>query len=86
ALAELQAQGAAGEIAGWVYDSQGRYLDSPRNALVGGVRVEAGRSQTVIAVCAGPAKVRALHAACLGKIVNGLVTDEATASAILALK
>lgn len=85
-LAELQAQGAAGEIGSWVYDTKGRYLDSPRNALVGGVRVEAGQSKPVIGIAAGPNKVRAIHAALLGKIINGLVTDEATARAILAFK
>ncbi|MFZ1469192.1 MAG: sugar-binding transcriptional regulator [Paracoccaceae bacterium] len=84
-LAELQAAGADGEIASWVFDAKGRYIDTPRNALVGGVRVDPGRAQPVIAVAAGPSKVRALHAALLGKIVNGLVTDETTATAILAL-
>jgi DNA-binding transcriptional regulator LsrR (DeoR family) len=83
ALADLQAQGAAGEIASWVYDDQGRYIDSPRNALVGGIRVEPGQSQPVIAVAAGPRKVRAIRASLVGRIVNGLVTDEATAHQLL---
>ena len=85
-LAELQALGAAGEIGSWVYDAKGRYIDTPRNALVGGVQVEPGQSKPVIAVAAGARKVRALHAALLGRIVNSLVTDEDTARAILALK
>jgi len=83
ALNDLQGQGAIGEIAGWVYDDHGRYMDSPRNALVGGVRVEPGQTRPVIAVAAGPAKVRPLWAALNGRIVNGLITDEATAAAIL---
>ena len=83
-LKELQAQGAAGEIASWVYDDQGHYLESPRNALIGGVRVQASATQQVIAVAAGANKVRAIRAALRGRIVNGLVTDEATATAILA--
>lgn len=82
-LADLQKQGAVGEIASWVYDGQGRYLDSPRNALIGGVRVEPGQSQPVIAVAAGDRKVEAIRAAMLGRIVNGLVTDEPTAIALL---
>ena len=82
-LNDLQGQGAAGEIASWVYDDQGQYIDSPRNALVGGVRVEPGQSQPVIAVAAGASKVRSIRAALTGRIVNGLVTDEATAAAIL---
>lgn len=83
-LKELQAKGAAGEIASWVYDDEGHYLESPRNALIGGVRVQASATQRVIAVAAGANKVRAIRAALRGRIVNGLVTDEATATAILA--
>ena len=82
-LNELQAQGAVGEIASWVYDAQGRYLDSSRNALVGGVRVEPDQTRPVIGVAAGPSKVKPIHAAMKGRIVNGLITDEATATAIL---
>lgn len=83
-LNDLQGQGAAGEIASWVYDDQGQYMDSPRNALVGGVRVEPGPAQTVIGIAAGASKVRAIRAALTGRIINGLVTDEDTATAILA--
>ncbi|WP_136646035.1 sugar-binding transcriptional regulator [Tabrizicola sp. YIM 78059] len=83
-LRELQELGAAGEICSWVYDAQGRYIDTPRNALVGGVRVEPGQSKPVIAVAAGSAKVTAIRAALTGRIVNGLVTDEPTATALLA--
>jgi DNA-binding transcriptional regulator LsrR (DeoR family) len=83
ALRELQAMGAVGEIGSWIYDASGRYIDTPRNALVGGVRVEPGQSQPVIAVAAGSAKVPAIRAALAGRIVNGLVTDETTAAALL---
>lgn len=82
-LAELQAQGAAGEIASWVFDAKGRYIETTRNARVGGVRVEPGQSKPVIGVAAGAAKVHAIRAALLGRIVNGLVTDETTAAALL---
>lgn len=84
-MADLQAQGAAGEIASWVYDTRGRYIDSPRNARIGGVQVAPDQSQPVIGVAAGPSKVLAIRAALTGRILNGLVTDEATARAILDL-
>jgi len=83
-LNALQAQGAVGEIGSWVYDAQGHYIDTPRNALVGGVRVEPGQVQPVIAIAAGMQKVSAIRAALVGRIVNALVTDEATATGILA--
>lgn len=82
-LLELQEMGAVGEIASWIYDAKGRYIDTPRNALVGGVRVEPGHGKFVIAVAAGLAKVPAIRAALVGRIVNRLVTDETTAAALL---
>ncbi|WP_374429282.1 sugar-binding transcriptional regulator [Tabrizicola sp.] len=83
ALRELQALGAVGEIGSWIFDAQGQYIETPRNALVGGVRVEPGQSQPVIGVAAGQNKVGAIHAALTGRIINGLVTDEDTATALL---
>ncbi len=84
-LRDLQSQGAVGEIASWIYDAAGHYIDTPRNALVGGVRVEPDQAKPVIAVAAGAAKVPAIRAALLGRIINGLVTDEPTAAALLQL-
>jgi DNA-binding transcriptional regulator LsrR (DeoR family) len=83
-LQAMQAAGAVGEVAGWVYDSDGRYLDLSTNARVGGVRVRPGLDQPVIGIAAGPSKVPAIRAALKSRIINGLVTDEATARAILA--
>jgi DNA-binding transcriptional regulator LsrR (DeoR family) len=83
-LSELQAQGAVGEIASWVFDAEGRYIDVARNALIGSIRVEPGRDRPVIGVAAGLNKVTAIRAALVGRLLNGLVTDEATATALLA--
>jgi DNA-binding transcriptional regulator LsrR (DeoR family) len=83
-LNEMQRIGAAGEVAGWVFDRQGRYLDLGTNSRVGGVRVVPGQDRPVIGVAGGPSKVPAITAALRGRIINGLVTDEASARAILA--
>jgi DNA-binding transcriptional regulator LsrR (DeoR family) len=82
-LTEMQAAGAVGEVAGWVYDSQGRYLDLGTNTRVGGVRVTPGRDNPVIGIAGGPSKVPAIVAALKSRILNGLITDELTARAIL---
>ena len=82
-MAEFQRKGAVGEIASWVYDAQGHYIKSERDNLVGALRIEPDRAKPVIGVAAGANKVRAIRAALVGKILNGLVTDEATAAAIL---
>ncbi|NUB45759.1 sugar-binding transcriptional regulator [Fertoebacter nigrum] len=83
-LRDMQGVGAAGEIAGWVFDATGRYIDCDANDRVGGVRIDAGREAPVIGVAAGATKVRAIRAALTGRLINGLVTDEPTARALLA--
>ncbi|AWB47921.1 DNA-binding transcriptional regulator [Gemmobacter aquarius] len=83
-LSEMQRQGAVGEVAGWVFDREGRYLELGTNSRVGGVRIVAGQSRPVIGVAAGPSKAPAIRAALVARILNGLVTDEATARAVLA--
>jgi DNA-binding transcriptional regulator LsrR (DeoR family) len=83
-LDEMQAAGAVGEVAGWVYDSAGEYLDVGTNRRTGGVRVEQGLPRMAMGIAAGKSKVAAIAAALQSRIINGLVTDEATASAILA--
>lgn len=83
-LAEMQARGAAGEIVGRVYDNAGRYIETPLTGCIGGVQIEPGRAAPVIGVAAGASKVAAIRAALTGRLLNGLVTDEPTAEALLA--
>ncbi|PZQ95975.1 MAG: DNA-binding transcriptional regulator [Cereibacter sphaeroides] len=82
-LSAMQKAGAAGEVAGWVYDSDGHYLDFGTNERVGGVRIAPGRRGPVVGIAAGPNKVKALAAALKARILNGVITDEATARAVL---
>lgn len=83
-LDEMQAAGAVGEVAGWVFDAKGRYLDLGTNRRTGGVRVEPGLDRPSIGIAAGDTKVPAIRGALLSRIINGLVTDEPTARALLA--
>lgn len=83
-LRAMQAQGAAGEIVGGVYDAQGTYIETPLKGCIGGVQIEPGRAAPVIGVAAGANKVAPIRAALAGRILNGLVTDEPTARALLA--
>jgi DNA-binding transcriptional regulator LsrR (DeoR family) len=82
-LQQMQAAGAMGEVAGWAYDSEGRYLDTPVNNRVAGARVMADAGRSVIAIAAGHAKLQAMHAGLKGRIFNGLITDERTARSLL---
>ncbi|WP_116134123.1 sugar-binding transcriptional regulator [Tropicimonas sp. IMCC34043] len=83
---EIQAAGAVGEIVGWFYDESGQYLDAEPNRRVAGVRVEppGDSDKLVIGVAAGVEKIAALRGAISGRIINGLITDEDTAAALLA--
>jgi DNA-binding transcriptional regulator LsrR (DeoR family) len=83
-LTELLRLGAVGENLGWAFDAQGRLLEEGPNLRITSVRPTPGSDKPRICVAHGAAKVAALHAALLGRIVNGLVTDEATARALLA--
>jgi DNA-binding transcriptional regulator LsrR (DeoR family) len=82
-LDEMQAAGATGEVAGWVFDSQGNYLNVGTNRRTGGVRVEPGLDRPSIGIAAGASKVAAIRGALKSRIINGLVTDEPTATALL---
>ncbi|NJM82643.1 MAG: MarR family transcriptional regulator [Tabrizicola sp.] len=84
-LQDMQSAGAVGEVAGWVYDAAGVYLDLGTNKRTGGVRVEPGLPRPSIGIAAGAAKVSAIAAALQSQILNGLITDELTAQAILSL-
>ncbi|WP_426037178.1 sugar-binding transcriptional regulator [Cypionkella sp. TWP1-2-1b2] len=82
-LDEMQAAGAVGEVAGWVFDSRGVYLDVGTNTRTGGVRVAPGLDRPSIGIAAGASKVPAIAGALKSRIINGLVTDEPTAQALL---
>jgi DNA-binding transcriptional regulator LsrR (DeoR family) len=81
----MQAAGATGEVAGWVFDSEGNYLDVGTNRRTGGVRVSPGLDRPSVGIAAGASKVPAIRAALKSRIINGLVTDEPTAAALLSL-
>lgn len=79
----LMEAGAVGEITSWVYDAAGRVLDCPHNARVASIPLTVAPARLVVAVAIGEAKVRALRAALLGRLVNGVVTNEAMAERLL---
>lgn len=83
-LDEMQAAGATGEVAGWVYDKEGNYLDVGTNRRTGGVRVKTGLDRPSVGIAAGASKVPAIYGAIKSCIINGLVTDEVTAKKLLA--
>jgi DNA-binding transcriptional regulator LsrR (DeoR family) len=82
-LTELIEAGAVGEIAGWAFGAEGEMIRGSVNDRVTGLAVTRHPARTTVGVGAGAAKVAALRAALTGGLVNGLITDEPTAAAIL---
>lgn len=81
--AELIARGAAGEITSWVYDGDGKVIDCAYNARVASAPLVVDPPNRVVGVATGTHKVPAILAALRGRLINGLITDEVTAEALL---
>ena len=84
-LVDLLREGAAGEVVGWAYDSEGHIFGGGTNARCTSVPHRPHDDRLVVGVAVGPAKVRSIDAALAGNILTGVITDEATATALLAL-
>jgi DNA-binding transcriptional regulator LsrR (DeoR family) len=82
-IAELIELGAVGEIAGWAFNQQGVLLQQGTNSRVASVPLQQPAQRLIIGVAGGEKKVEAILAALNGKLITGLITDEAAAQAIL---
>ncbi len=72
-----------GELTGWAYDADGRFIKGGTNKRLTSVPHPAPAAALTVAAALGPAKVPAILAALKGRLINGLITDEATAQALL---
>lgn len=82
---ELARLGAVGEIVGWVFDADGQMIPDSTNSRVSSAKLVPGNSRSVVGLAVGQHKNKAILGACRGRLINGLITDEATAEAVLAL-
>lgn len=82
-LNAMRGQGAAGEICGWIYDAGGVLLPDGPNERTASAPIPDRDRATVIALAKGRRKLQAVAAAMRGRLINGLITDEATAQALL---
>jgi DNA-binding transcriptional regulator LsrR (DeoR family) len=82
-LFEMMRLGAAGELTGWAFDAQGCIIDGGTNRRLTSIPPQAPAEALTIGAAVGPGKVSAIGAALKGRLINGLITDELTASAIL---
>ncbi len=79
----LRRAGAIGEITGWSFDVHGKLLQGGLNDRVASAPLRQPTRRLMIGVAMGPARCTPLRAALIGKLVSGLVTDEATAERLL---
>lgn len=82
-LEALQGAGAIGEILGWAFDSEGQLIEGQTNARVASAPIPSRQASTVVAIAMGRMKHPCIGAAVKGRLVNGLITDELTAEALL---
>ncbi|WP_265517514.1 sugar-binding transcriptional regulator [Nitratireductor luteus] len=82
-LTALQEAGAVGEIVGWAFDADGMLVKGITNERVASAPIPSSDTSLVIAAAMGPRKLPGIAAAVKRHIVNGLITDERTASALL---
>ncbi|MGD9915841.1 MAG: sugar-binding transcriptional regulator [Rhizobiaceae bacterium] len=82
-LKALQKAGAVGEIVGWAFDRDGNLIDGITNDRVASAPIPSRERSLVIASAMGERKVPGIRAALARRLVNGLITDERTASDLL---
>jgi DNA-binding transcriptional regulator LsrR (DeoR family) len=82
-LLEMMRLGAVGELTGWAFDAKGRIIKGGTNARLTSIPPQVPAEALTIGAAVGAPKVAAIRAALQGRLINGLITDEATASAIL---
>ena len=75
--------GGVGEITSWVFDRNGSLIVGLTNDRVASAVLQISPSKPVIAIAVGVPKAEAILAAMRGKLINGLITDEATAEHLL---
>ena len=82
-LSALRAAGAVGEIVGWAFDAEGRMIGDLTNERVASAPIPPRDTALVIAAAKGERKFPGIAGALRGGLVNGLITDEATAEHLL---
>ncbi|HWK68711.1 MAG TPA: sugar-binding transcriptional regulator [Rhizobiaceae bacterium] len=83
-LRALQKAGAVGEIVGWAFDREGRMIEGLTNDRVASAPIPSRERSLVVAAAMGERKLPGILGALTRRLVNGLITDERTAAALLA--
>ncbi|MDT3378221.1 sugar-binding transcriptional regulator [Labrys neptuniae] len=82
-IRDIKAEGGVGEMLGYFFDAQGRVLENPLTARTLGVALNGRADDHVVGIAGGAHKLEAIRAVLLSGRLRGLITDEATARALL---
>jgi DNA-binding transcriptional regulator LsrR (DeoR family) len=82
-LKALQKAGAVGEIVGWAFDRNGKLIDGMTNDRVTSAAIPSREGSLVVGIAMGKRKLPGILAAATRRLINGLITDERTATALL---
>ena len=80
---EINAAGGAGEMLGHFFDAQGGVLETTLTARTLSVELNTRDDSRIVAIAGGAEKVGAVRAVLRSGWLKGLITDEATARAIV---
>lgn len=83
-LKALQKAGAVGEICGWSFDADGKLIEGLTNERVASAPIPSREHSLVVAIAMGRKKLPGIRATLNRRLVNGIITDEATAEGLLA--
>ncbi len=82
-IRSLMRAGAAGEITGWAFDAKGELIEGLTNDRVLSVPLAKPAKRKLIGVVMMADRLKAVRAALVGELVNGLITNEAMATSLL---
>ena len=82
-LDSLLKNNAVGEIIGWAFDVNGNILKGDTNSRLTSIPLTKDSDKLVIGIAAVKPKFAAIKAALTGKLINGLITNEVCAKALL---
>ena len=75
--------GAVGEIIGWAYDAQGQLIEGQADARGVSAPLDQPARRRVIGLAMAPPRLNAVKGALVGKLINGLITNEKMAELLL---
>jgi DNA-binding transcriptional regulator LsrR (DeoR family) len=82
-LMEMLRLGAVGEVTAWAFDAHGNVISTGTNKRVTSIPLTVPAKALTVGAALGQSKLPAIRAALKGRILNGLITDEATARSLL---